>query len=102
MSDKASYTVTYVDGRTATGDQRTADIVAFERRYQVPGFFLGDPERFRIEYQMFMGYLAVTRGQETRPDFDVWLEEVDSVVFDTPGADEVEGVEDRPPLDRTA
>ena len=102
MSEKATYTVTFVDGRVVKGEQRTADIVAFERRYQVPGFFLGDPDKFRIEYQMFMGYLAVTRGQETRPDFDVWLEEVDAVVFDAPEDDKVEGADERPPLDRTA
>ena len=100
MSDRPRYVVTFDDGREVEGEGKAADIIAFERRYQVPGFFLADPDHFRMEYQFFMGYLAVTRGWDGRPEFDDWMESVDAVTIAEPA--KVEGNEDRPPLAPTA
>lgn len=100
MSERLKYVVTFNDGRRVEGESRTSDIIAFERRFQLPGFLLGDQDHIRIEHMVFMGYRAITRDWPDKPDFDDWIETVDSVDMIAPEG--TGGDSDKPPLDPTA
>ena len=101
-----TYKVEFVGGGTVSGESRPSDLIAFERRYQVPGWFLGDQDNARIEYLWFMAWRAVTRNDSAKVEFDEWIEMVDSVEVEgddepvTPAAVDADGVP--VPLDREA
>jgi len=64
--------VQYVDGSGAEVTASVPDFVAFERKYDKPiSAFSTD---VRIEYMAFIAWHALNRTNETKLDFDGWLE----------------------------
>lgn len=88
-------TVNHVSGEVASSPVLPVHRVAFERQFKVPFASLRD-EPFD-ERLMWLGYYATTRGRQSPPTFDAWLEGIESVDIDIAVAEV-----DDDPLGKTA
>ena len=71
--------VTFVDGTEKSVPLVASDIVAFERKYELP---LDKIERF--EHLCFLAHHAEYRTKATVQELDAWLDLVQAVDFDNP------------------
>lgn len=76
MSQKSMFfDVTRPDGSVERVVAGPADYIALERRFNVALQVLGDPERMRVEYLVFLAWRGLRRGRPEIPDFDKWVED---------------------------
>lgn len=69
--------ISFIDGTVRSVPLVASDIVAFERKFELP---LDKIERF--EHLCFLAHHAEFRTKNTVQELDTWLELVDGVDFD--------------------
>ena len=77
--DRPSLSITYTSGTVKELTIAAPDIIAFERKYDLP---MESVERF--EHLCFLAWNGETRTNATTLDFDAWLATVEMVALADP------------------
>lgn len=71
-------TITYIDGRTEDVEALPLELVKFERQYNLPMTVFASGQGRRMEYQLFLGYAALSREADIGT-FDDWMATVGNI-----------------------
>jgi hypothetical protein len=75
--DPINLQIVYLDGRTVDVSAVAADMVAFERHFDLSVARIG--EDVRLEHLFFLAWHAEKRGGQTQTSFDEWIDLVEFV-----------------------
>lgn len=70
--------ITYENGKSKEVTCNAADLVAFEDKYNISSAKLGGPDS-KLSYLLFLAWHAEKRTNETKDNFEKWLETIESV-----------------------
>lgn len=73
------FKVKYLDGREVEAKATPADVIDFERRYNVPYAALGQPATAREEWWYFLAWSPLHRSGEEPRELEVFAASIESV-----------------------
>lgn len=95
---KIDLVVSYIDGGEVNATAYMAEMMEFERKYQVPWSAFLNPAEMRLEYPLYVAWLAVVRNGESR-DFEAWAKTVAGVDVVTEAEDDADPLDPTPSTD---